>query len=140
MIAIQPAMKELQSVGQFSKAAISSGPFPMRTSFLCFFACLLAVAHTVRSQTATEVWASRYNGPWNGEDFATAVAVDGAGNVAVTGWINGYGSADYYTAKYSADNGTLLWEKRYDSHNGYDYGYALAVDALGNVIVTGASD
>jgi hypothetical protein len=114
----------------------------MRTSFLCFFACLLAVAHTVRSQTATEVWASRYNGPWNGEDFATAVAVDGAGNVAVTGLINGYAApVDYYTAKYAADSGALLWEKRYDFHvNGYDYGYALAVDASGNVIVTGSSD
>ena len=112
----------------------------MRTSLLCSFTCFLAFAHAVRSQTASEVWASRYNGPWNGEDFATAVGVDSAGNVAVTGLINGYGSTDYYTAKYSADNGALLWEKRYGQANGYDNGYALAVDALGNVIVTGSSD
>ena len=50
------------------------------------------------------------------------MAVDGSGNVVVTG--SSYTSAfnaDYYTAKYAAADGALLWQQRY---NGPDNGYA----------------
>jgi hypothetical protein len=44
-----------------------------------------------------------------------AVAVDGSGNVIVTGESRGNGTGpDYYTAKYAATDGAVLWEKRYD--------------------------
>jgi uncharacterized delta-60 repeat protein len=86
------------------------------------------------------LWEQRYNGPANGDDNATALALDNAGNVIVTGYSHNGSNDDYYTAKYAAANGTLLWEKRYNGPaNGYDYANAVAVDGNGNVIVTGSS-
>ena len=86
------------------------------------------------------LWEKRYNGPGNGEDYATAIAVDGNGNVYVTGYSSGGSSGlDYATLKYDPD-GKLLWEKRYNGPaNGYDYATAIAVDGNGNVYVTGWS-
>jgi hypothetical protein len=91
-------------------------------------------------------WVRRYNAPGNGADYARALAVDGSGNVFVTGnsatnltWPNDY---DYVTIKYSPA-GDELWVKRYigpgAAENNDDYALALAVDGSGNVYVTGHS-
>ena len=88
----------------------------------------------------TEAWVHRYNGPANSNDYANAVAVDGRGNVVVTGASDNGTNWDYYTAKYAAADGALLWEKRYNGPaNSYDEAYAVTVDGSGNVIVTGSS-
>jgi uncharacterized delta-60 repeat protein len=87
------------------------------------------------------LWEKRYNGTGNNTDEPAAVAVDAAGNVAVTGFSTGTGgNYDYYTAKYRAADGVQLWEARMNgTGNGFDWAYGVAVDALGNVIVTGTS-
>ena len=86
------------------------------------------------------LWEKRYNGPANSDDEANAVAVDGSGNVVVTGTSYNPTNADYYTAKYAAADGALLWEKRYNGPaNSTDLARAVAVDGSGNVIVTGTS-
>lgn len=90
--------------------------------------------------TVVGVWTNRYNGPSNGEDVATAVAFDANTNALVTGYSHNGTNHDYYTAKYAAGDGALLWEKRYaGAGNSIDQAMALAVDGDGNAIVTGIS-
>ena len=93
------------------------------------------------AQTATQVWEKRYTGPGSGNDRASSVAVDGAGNVVVAGTsLNASGNIDYYTAKYAETDGALLWEKRYNGPgNSSDDATSVAVDGAGNVVVTGQS-
>ena len=69
-----------------------------------------------------------------------AAAVDAAGNVYVTGESAGAGfDFDYATIKYDPE-GNELWVARYNGPgNGSDVASALAVDAAGNVYVTGQS-
>jgi hypothetical protein len=85
------------------------------------------------------LWEKRYDGPANSFDFAQAVAVDGSGNVVVTGSSGG----DYCTVKYAAADGALLWEKHYNSPaNGYDEvgaSHSLALGPNGMVAITGSS-
>jgi len=86
----------------------------------------------------SEQWVARYNGPGNGNDWPYALAVDAAGNVYVTGWSLGSGSYDSATIKYGPD-GSQQWVARYDGPDSWDGANALAVDAAGNVYVTGFS-
>jgi len=96
---------------------------------------------TIKYNSAgAQIWVARYNGTGNFADDASAVAVDGAGNVYVTGGSYGNGtSLDYVTIKYDS-SGAQLWVSRYNGPgNADDYANALAIDGAGNVFVTGRS-
>ncbi|EQB63939.1 MAG: hypothetical protein RBG1_1C00001G1518 [candidate division Zixibacteria bacterium RBG-1] len=49
------------------------------------------------------MWVRRYNGPSNGDDGASALAVDRNGNVYVTGWSWNGSTYDYTTIRYTTD-------------------------------------
>ena len=85
-------------------------------------------------------WVSRYNGPENGKDYALSMAVDAEGNSYVTGASEGSGSGeDYATLKYNS-SGEEQWVNRYDGPgNSQDDARSIAIDADGNVYVTGSS-
>jgi hypothetical protein len=97
-----------------------------RASFQAALAIFAAVSIGLYPAQAavTEAWVHRYSG------LAQAAAVDGSGNVVVTGDF----AKDYYTAKYAVADGALLGEKRLNGPaNSEDEARALAVDGNGNV-------
>ncbi len=90
------------------------------------------------------LWAKRIGG--GGLDQGYGVAVDGTGNVYVTGFFGGVADfdpgitliapfIDAFLARYDA-NGNCLWAKNTGS-SGSAYGHAVAADSAGNVCVTG---
>ena len=97
---------------------------------------------TIKYDTnGNELWVSRYNGPANHADLATAIAVDDAGNSYITGWsYHSNGVPGYGTVKYDT-NGNELWAKRYNNISNWDADtvHAIAVDGDGNAYVTGKS-
>jgi uncharacterized delta-60 repeat protein len=97
---------------------------------------------TIMYNTAgTQQWATQYNGPDSKYDEARAITVDASGNVYVTGYsqtavLTNY---DYATVKYNS-TGVQQWAQLYNgTGNDLDRANAIAVDATGNVIVTGKS-
>lgn len=100
---------------------------------------------TIKYNSAgVQQWAARYNGPANGADGSSAIAVDASGNVYVTGYSDGDASPvfrqdDYVTIKYNS-SGTEEWATRYDGPgNFHDIPNAIALDENNNVYVTGGS-
>ena len=97
---------------------------------------------TVKFNTnGVQQWVQRYNGEWGiGSDYPKDIMLDNSGNVFVTGHSQGSGTGfDYLTIKYSSE-GVEKWVRRYNGPgNGYEVAYAVAVDSLGNVYVTGES-
>ncbi len=85
-------------------------------------------------------WVSEYNGEGSDFDIAVALKLDGSGNVYVTGYSFGNGTAeDYATVKYNSD-GILQWTEIYNgSQDGSDVAMALFVDLSGNVYTSGYS-
>jgi hypothetical protein len=91
------------------------------------------------ASSGTQLWVKTYNGPKKANDDARAIAVDGAGNVTVTGQSTGTAGLDYATIRYST-SGTQLWVARYNGPgNGEDSARDIALDGSGNAYVTGWS-
>ena len=89
------------------------------------------------SAAGVPLWTNRYNGSAD-YGFAQTVATDASGNVFVAGT---FGADDAHfdcaTVAYSGE-GVMLWEKLYNGgQDSDDGGYAVAVDAVGNVIIAG---
>jgi len=86
-------------------------------------------------------WVANYQGNGGGDDIATAIAVDNAGNVYITGYAdNLLSDYDYTTIKYNTI-GQRQWVKTYNGNGNYqDFGYAIALDYQGSIYVAGTSN
>ena len=96
---------------------------------------------TIKYDSAgNELWVARYQGAEDSDDIALAIAINGTGNVCVTGYSRRIGTQDdCATVKYYA-NGDTAWVRRYNGPaNSDDWGSAIAVDDAGNVYVAGSS-
>lgn len=80
------------------------------------------------------------------EQVVYDVATDASGNIIITGFFEGTvhfghstlasaGQEDIFVAKFRTD-GTLLWSQRFGDASD-QYGFAVAVDASGNILLTG---
>jgi hypothetical protein len=87
----------------------------------------------------------------DGSEEATDIAVDGSGNVYVTGWstaswngptgqspLNAFSTWDIFVLKLNS-SGDYQWHTFYGSDSG-DQAYSVAVDGSGTVYVTGYSE
>lgn len=96
---------------------------------------------TVKYDTlGRQQWVASYSGVAVGDDIPTAIAVDGGGNVFVTGASQASdGSFDYVTIRYGP-SGNQQWLARYNGPAAaHDIPVSIALDPSGNVVVTGAS-
>jgi len=102
------------------------------------------VAISYGASAGEELWTVRYDGPEQGDYAAASLVPDAAGNVVVIGSSQGVDTGpDYATVKYGPD-GEELWNVRFESSGGVDYGgslpVAMALDPWGNICVTGEID
>jgi len=93
-------------------------------------------------------WARTWGG--SGDDYGHGVAVDGSGNVFVTGWFPGTvdfdpgggvdnhsaGYIDVFLSKFDS-SGAFKWARTWGGGSHGEIGYSVAVDGSGNVYVTG---
>ena len=97
------------------------------------------------SAAGVHQWSKQFGN--TGNDVGYGVTADASGNVVVTGsfvgsvdfgggWLSSnFNSNDIFVAKYSATGGHS-WSRSFGS-TGDDHGNAVAIDASGNVVVTG---
>jgi len=99
------------------------------------------------SSSGAHLWSKRFGG--TGNEAGNGIAVEGNGDMAVTGSFGNYGSAvdfgggpltsaggpDIFVAKFSA-SGVHTWSRALGG-TGQDTGLSVGVDGGGNVVVTG---
>jgi len=85
------------------------------------------------------LWQDQYNSPNDWDDEAVDLALDADGNLIIAGSSQSYPLGNsYLTVKYTAD-GTRLWAREHPGiGNCLTYAHAMAVDAGGNIYITGS--
>jgi uncharacterized delta-60 repeat protein len=96
---------------------------------------IITISYT---STGTTLWSDSFAGAAAGDDRPEQIMTDASGNIYVAATRENAANDDYITFKYSSA-GVLLWSPFYNSSQS-DKIVAMALDASGNVYVTGQSD
>jgi uncharacterized delta-60 repeat protein len=92
------------------------------------------------SSSGSVLWTARYTAPSNSSEIVSALVVDPAGDVWITGsTATSESQPDALTLKYSS-GGALLWAARFGATNLFETATAIAVDSSGNAYVAGQTD
>ncbi len=101
------------------------------------------IATVKYDSSGTQLWVALFNGPGNYSDEGYKVIADNNGHIYVVGHVNPYGTGtrwDYITIKYDTETGDTVWARTYNgTADSTDMARDIAVDAVGNVYVTGSS-
>ena len=88
-------------------------------------------------------WEEFFNSDNGNTDIPTAITVDPAGDVFVTGYTHkdAGGDDDFQTVKYRKDTGKILWNVAFNGHaNKDDKAIGIGINNAGELFVTGWSD
>jgi hypothetical protein len=125
--------------GQFTGTVDFGAGARRSTGFFDSFVMKLAAAN------GGHLWSTNFSSSW--DDVADGVAVDGAGDVVVTGYfqetinlgggaLQSAGQSDVYAVKLGGATGAHRWSRRYgDGEN--QFGYGVAASSNGTVLLTG---
>ena len=111
----------------------------LEVSVIAALAVICAATMVLAETPPTVAWIDRYDGSEGGNDQVTAMDMDAAGNIYVTGYSSGTWW-DIATVKYAPDGSQLAAVRFNGVQGGDDVPYAVEVDANGNVYVAGYSD
>ncbi|HEX8514642.1 MAG TPA: hypothetical protein VF868_00480, partial [Bacteroidia bacterium] len=93
------------------------------------------------NSSGVQQWIVQIDGSAGYQDFATALQLDGSGNVYITGAITNDTTSmmsDLFFKKYNS-SGVLQWTNTYDGFNLYDCGTDILVNTGGTMAVVGSS-
>lgn len=101
---------------------------------------------TKYNTTGAKLWTKQLGAGGGAQTYGYAATADAAGNVFVTGYTGGSldgqtnsGFNSAYITKYDS-SGTKQWTRLLDVSSGMTYGYGLATDSSGNILLTGSTD
>lgn len=97
---------------------------------------ILAAVVASLSSSALAEWPALFTGPGNQLDIPSKLAVDSEGNVLVCGYYYQGSNSDFLTIKYDRF-GKMKWSRAFGSADSQESANALAIDADGNIYVTG---
>ncbi len=106
---------------------------------ICLVSLWALLFDSTHAQNPEELWKRSFPEPDTSNVHIEKVISDNEGNTYLTGYISKNNDYDYITIKYNS-SGIKLWSAIYNSpYDSTDKATDIAIDASGNVYVTGIS-